>query len=169
MFLFKFVIHFVKLKTITHCYIYVCHTFHQGESYATQLYLSPTKGHERPIISCHPRTDYLIRHLSSQIRQLYNNNPLARLSDKIINQLSQRPDLWKNQLPSGITGKSNYLIPAPSILIKPEGIRVEFHQAEGYTILLHLTLSYISYHSVQIYEKTNYHPDHISQHLNQIS
>ena len=55
--------------------------------------LSPTKGHERPIISCHPRTDYLIRHLSSQIRQLYNNNPLARLSDKIINQLSQRPDL----------------------------------------------------------------------------
>ena len=41
--MFKFVIHFIKLKAIPLCYIYICHTFPEAEGYTTLLYLvSPT-------------------------------------------------------------------------------------------------------------------------------
>jgi hypothetical protein len=35
-----FVIHFVKLKAMTLCYIWICHTFRQADGYATLLYLN---------------------------------------------------------------------------------------------------------------------------------
>jgi hypothetical protein len=38
--IFKFVIHFVKLKAMPLCYIWICHTFRQAEGYATLLYLN---------------------------------------------------------------------------------------------------------------------------------
>ena len=36
--IFKFVIHFVKLKTMPLCYIWICYTFRQSEGYATLRY-----------------------------------------------------------------------------------------------------------------------------------
>jgi hypothetical protein len=112
--IFKFVIHFVKLKAMPLCYIWICHTFRQSEGYATLRYLI-----------CHP-----FRQAEGYDTLLYSN-------------LSYISSSWR-LCHSVIFEYVIHFVKRKAMPLCYIWICHTFRQAEGYATLLCLSLSYIS-------------------------